>query len=581
VPEFLYPVLFGLGTTAVFFGGSALQARRRRGALGRGEDVTFRVRLAGARPPYPSDPRRGRLRVGPSGLTWTALMGALGLDLTGTGIRPVGQREGRAGEGAGDAEIVLTAADGMGVALRLLGNATTLEQLDEVLRARGLPDQPAPVVELRHEARRRPGAAQLVAAGLVGLALLGGAFTAWARVAGVEVTATVVSEPDSDDYCTVQWVDPRDGRTKRNGADCYWDVGDEVSFVALPAPLAGEIVETEDTWAWAVLSGLVGLSAGVPLGLHRWRRRRDARRPTADQPWTAPPAPPPVLTADQLGFDTVSEALRLRAAAEGWAFERDHDAEASSRRPWSQRFPVVLSASWPLLGGLLFGLLVGWTSFAGLWASAGPTETVVATVHDDPVDTLPFGPGDLEVSFPVRGRGSSTTLVAVTGLPHPRPETIAVAYDLDNPDRARARQYDGAARGGAIGGGLILAGLGFAAWRTHRVLSVARDERRARSSSERRFVPYVLVPDGEEELHLLLFDAGRTAPPRHVIVLAEDVRGQVPAAGTAEVRGGYEPGGIVVPLVDGVELATASRLLEIAPEDVLEVVNNVTPGYLG
>lgn len=482
MPDFLVEVVVGVSLMAVFLGGTHVIARRRRAALGRGDEAVFRVRLAGDQPPYPSRPRRGKLRVRQEGLVWTASAGNLALDLTGTGIRPIGQREPRMREGASDGDIVMTAADGMGVRLRLIGNSTTVEQLKDVLRERGVPEQPLPV-SCDKAASRRLSGLYVVAAALLVLALLGGAFTVWARMSGVQVTATVVSEPDSDDYCTVRWVDPRDGRTKENGADCYWEVGEKVEFVALGDPLRGEVVELEDTWAWAVISAVVGLSALGAVGVHHWRRRRDARLPAPPSALSKAPSPAPELTVDQLNYDQISAALRLRARVEGWPFDVvQPTATRSSRRASKQLAWATVGAAFPLAIGLVFGLLAGWSSFAGVWASTGPTAEVVATVDGDPTETLPFAPDDLEITFPLRDGGTSNTLVAVAGLPKPRPKTLRVAYDLDDSDRVRALEYDGALRGSAIGGALILGGFAFTAWRWFSLVAVGRATRRARAS---------------------------------------------------------------------------------------------------
>lgn len=572
--ELLIPILFGVSAMGVYFGSSWLLARRRRSALARGEDVVFRVRLSGARAPYPEAIRRGRLSVGPSGLVWTPSFGGVPLDLSETGIRPIGVRDPRFREQGSDMDVVVTAADGMGVSLRLVGGDRAMEQLDEVLRQRGLPELPVPVKALpaaQASGWKRPS--RLMAVALLVIALAGGLFTTWTFVAGVAVTATVVSEPDEDDYCTVRWTDPRDGKTKENGADCYWDVGDEVPFIALADPLFGEVVDREDPFWWAGLATFFALISGAVFGMGWWRGRRTPSI-VEGQAAAAAPVQPPVLTADQLSYDEVVTATRLRAGVEGWPFDAERGATPPARSRLREGLGALASLGLPLAFALGFGLLIGWTSFAGLWASMGPTATVTATVDEAPEEFIPFAPQDLPVTFPLRGGGtSSTTLVSVVGWPEQQPKTIRVEYDLDDPDRVRALDYDGVPRGAAMSGLLALAGLGYSGYRGWQFVMVRKGEARARQSSSRRHVRYVLVPDPMEELQMLLFDGSASQRPGHAIALMDDVRGQIAAAGTVEVRGSYTAGEIVVPLVNGVELDTASRLVEIDAESVLELVN--------
>ena len=566
-------LVFPLILAAVFAAATVvprLLARRRRRVLAAGGDAAFRVRLAGTRAPYPQTPRRGVLRLGPQTLTWTGRGGGPSLDLSPSGLTGIRSRLPRRGDRAGQDDVVLTAADGLGVPLRLVGRAESLQQLDELLRARPLPEHPAPPVVLR-EGRQRlllgwPLA--VVAAGLLGLAL-----TALAVLTGVPVTGTVVTEPDADEYCDVRWTDPRDGSERTNGIDCYAEVGDEVELVALAGPLRDEVVASEDPWFWGVASGLL-VAGGVGGALWRLRdRRRDERAEPA--PADAPP-PPPEVGADQLAWEDVAAAMRLRARAEGWAF--DPDPDAAEPQDWPTRSPRTLLltrvglALAPLAIAGFLALLAGWTSFAGIWATAGETRSVQAQVSDDYLEgVLPFVPGDVEVTFPVEGGGRETTLVAVRGLPDPEPETLPIAYSTADPDRARALQHDGAALGAGLGAAAVLVGIVWSGWRLAQVLRDRRAEQRALAGPARQ-VRYVLVPDVDSQVVLLLWD-GFASRPAHALVLVDDPRGRLPGAGTLEVRGSYTAGEVVAARAGGRTLLLASALLELDEQEALDLVN--------
>ena len=260
--EFVIPLLMaGVGVLVIKLG-SALLRRRRRAALRRGGEAVFRVRVAGRDAPYPQSPRRGVLRVGAVSMVWSA-RGGVQLDLTRTGVRPGGLRQPQPGDRAGQHDLVLAAADGVGTPLRMVILESTGEDLRQLLQERALPPRPAPPTMLR-EGRKR--LALGVPALLVLLGILGGVFTAWTLSSGVHVTATVITDVDADGYCTVRWTDPRDGSTQLNGVECYDDLGDDVSMIALAEPLRGEVVASDDPGFWAVLSGAVGL-VGVGMGL--------------------------------------------------------------------------------------------------------------------------------------------------------------------------------------------------------------------------------------------------------------------------------------------------------------------------
>ena len=565
----VFPLVLAVGFVAVTVV-PRLLVRHRRRVLERGDDAVFRVRLAGTRAPYPQTPRRGVLRLGPQTLTWTGRAGGPALDLAPSGIGGLRSRLPRRGDRAGQDDVVLTAADGLGVPLRLVGRAETIEQLDELLRARPAPEHPRPPTVLR-KGRPRLLLGWPLAVGAVGIAGL--ALTALAVSTGVPVTGTVVSEPDADDYCDVRWTDPRDGAERTNGVDCYDDVGDRVDLIALAGPLRGEVVASEDPWFWGVVSGLL-VASGVGGALWRARdRRRDEQ--AAPAPTDAPP-PPPEIGADQLGWDEVAAAMRVRARAEGWAF--DPDPDAAEPQDWPTRSPRTLLltrlglALAPLLFAAFLALLVGWTSFAGVWATAGETRTVEAQVTDEYLEgAVPFGPGDVEVTFPLEGGGRETTLVSVRGLPEPAPSALPVAYSTADPDRARALRYDGAARGTGLGAAALLAGLAWSGWRLAQVLRDRRAGNRALEGPARQ-VRYVLVPDIDSEVVLLLWD-GFADRPAHALALVDDPRGRLPGAGTVEVRGRYAAGEVVAARAGERTLLLASPLLEVEEDEVLDLVN--------
>ena len=572
--EFVIPLLIGGAVLLTIKLGPALLARRRRAALSRGGEAVFRVRLAGRHAPYPQTPRRGVLRIGADSMIWSARRGGVQLDLTRTGVRPGGLRSPQPGDRAGQHDLVLTAADGVGTPLRLVGLEGTVEDLRELLQARALPPTPTQPTVLR-EGRQR--LALGVPALLVLLGILGGAFTAWTLSSGVRVTGTVITDVDADGYCNVRWTDPRDGSTQVNGVECYDDLGDDVNMIALAEPLRGEVVASDDPWFWAVLSAAIGLG-GVGLALWRRRERRlDQLAPAASGDARAPPVQ---LTADQLSYDDVVVAMRVRARAEGWSF--DQDASAAEPQPWTLRSPrrllltAVAASVWPLLIGTFFALIAGWTSLAGVWATTGPTATVTAEVTDAPYETVPFAPADLEVTFPVRDGGTETTLVAVRGLPEPTPKTLPIEYSLSDPNRARALQYDGRAVGAGLAGLAFTVGAGFSGWRLWHLIAVRRAERRARTAPG-RLRRYVLIPDLDATCVLLIYPDGLQDRPEFALELLDDPRGRIAAAGTVELRGALQPGEVVAALINGRELLTASPLLEVDQDEVLGLVNATDP----
>ena len=551
--------------------------RRRHAALRRGCDVSFRVRLAGAVAPYPQTPRRGVLRVGPDRLTWTGRGGGAVLDLSAAGLRPTGLREPRSGDGGGPGDAVLTAADSRGSAVRLVGLVGTVDSLYEVLSERPPPAQSGPPIVIEDGQRQIPAWALPMVVLL--LVLGGGALTTAALATGVRVTGTVISEPDADDYCDVRWTDPRDGSVQINGIDCYDSVGDRVPLLALAGPLRGEVVASDDPWFWAAMSAALAVVA-VVWGVRRVRA--DGRDRTAPAFSGVAVAPPPVLDEHQLDYGTVVSAMRARAAADGWSFEPDPDAEPQSwvfRSPRRLAMTVIAASVWPLAIGGFFAAVIGWTSVAGLWGSLGETARVTATVTGEPYETIPFAPEDLEVEFPVGGGRRETTLVAVRGLPDTLPGTIEVEYSLANPDRARALQHDGAALGAGLSAAAVLLGTGVSGWRLWHLAAGRRDERRALRHGK-QLLRYVLVPDFDGTSVLLLYRDGLVGQPTFALALLADLQGHVAAAGTVEVHGRLAAGEVVVAKIAGIELPTASTLLEIDSADARDLVNATEPAEI-
>ena len=286
------------------------------------------------------------------------------------------------------------------------------------------------------------------------------------------------------------------------------------------------------------------------------------------------------LTAEQLSYDDVTAAVRLRARAQGWSFEQD--ASAAEPQPWTLRsrgrllLAAVTASVWPLLIALFFALIAGWTSLAGVWATTGPTATVTAEVTDTPYETLPLAPADLEVTFPLRDGGTETTLVAVRGLPELTPETLPIEYSLSEPNRARALQYDGRAVGAGLAGLAFTMGTAITGWRLWHLAAVRRGQRQARTAPG-RLRRYVLMPDLDGTCVLLIYPYRLEEGPDFALELLDDPRGRIAAAGTVELRGTLQAGEIVVALINGRELLTASPLLEVDQDEVLGLVNASDP----
>ena len=567
--DFLWPLLLGavavLGLTVV----PRAQARRRRAALTAGGAATFRVRLAGTTAPYPQSPRRGVMRITTEQLTWTARGGGSVLDLTAAGLRPTGLREPRPGEGGGQNELVLTAADAVGVAVRLVGLAGTVQNLREMLSERAAPTAPGPAAVLQPGGRR---SLLLLPAAVLLLALLGGTFTGWSLTTGAFLTGTVVSTPDVDGYCDVRWTDPRDNSEHVNGIDCYDDVGDQVPLVALAGPLRGEVVASDDPWFWAVISGSLAVSA-IWWGLWRVRaRRRDAAARAAP---TAPVAPAPVLGENELDYSSVVAATRARAAADGWEFDAPERASAGGSGLSSAGGALAAAirfSLWPILVAAVVALIVGWTPLAGMWSSLDDTARATATVTDEPFETLPFAPEDLEIRFRLPNGHMQTTLVAVRGLPEPIPTTVDVEYSVADPHRARAVTHDGAPFGAALAGGILLIGMSVASWRLWPVLAVRRAQRRALRHG-RHLLRYVLTPTLDGTCLLLLYRDGMATRPAFLVELADDLLGSLPGTGTVELHGKMAPGEVVVARTEGTELLLTSPLLDIEPAETAHLVN--------
>jgi len=553
-----------------------MQARRRRAALQAGNAATFRVRLAGTATPYPQAPRRGVLRVNADELTWTARGHGPVLDLTASGLRPTGLREPRSGDGGGQNESVLTAADAVGIAVRLVGLDGTLQNLHEVLSTRAAPVHPGPP-RVVHAGRTR-GAGLLLPAGLLLLALAGGAFTTWTLATGARVTATVISEEDADAYCKVRWTDPRDGSEHINGIDCYDDVGEQVTLVALAEPLRGEVVASDDPWFWAAVSAVVAV---IALGWGARRMRSGRREQAAPAVAGVPVERPAALDESQLSYPKVAATMRARAAAEGWRFASDSAQPGGGS--WILASPhrafvlAVALSLWPLVMATFFAALTGWTSLAGMWSSTGKTARATATITDpEPYEMLPFGPADLEVRFPAGDGVSETTLVSVLGLPEQVPETIEVEYSVANPDRARATEYDGAAVGSVLSAVILLAGLAWAGWRLWQVLAGRRDQRQALRQAKHS-MRYVLVPTGDGSCLMLLYTDGLVARPAFAVELADDLCGRMQGEGAVEVHGRLEASQVVVAKVDERDVLTASPLLDVDASDCVHLINGTEP----
>ncbi len=129
-------------------------------------------------------------------------------------------------------------------------------------------------------------------------------------------------------------------------------------------------------------------------------------------------------------------------------------------------------------------------------------------------------------------------------------------------------------RGAVLGAALLLVGLGLTGRQVVGLWGVRRSERAALRSTTRRHLPYVIVPDVDGSCVLLLFETP-TGPPRHVLVLAGEPVGRIPASGTIEVRGRYEAGEVVAAVLSGVEVPTLSPLLELDADTALATVNGV------
>jgi hypothetical protein len=515
------------------------------------------------------------LRVSADRLMWSGRGGGPVLDLTASGLRPTGVREPRGGDGGGQNELVLTAADAGGTAVRLVGLAGTVQNLHEVLSTRPAPAKAGPPAVLKPGGQRR--GLLLLPAGVLAVGIVGGAFTFWALTTGVPVTGTALTEDDADGYCDVRWTDPRDGRERVNGVDCYYDVGDDVDLIALADPLRGEVVVSDDPWRWAVISG--GLAVGA-VGWGTWRFRARRREETAPVAAGTAIAPPPPVNESQLDYTTAVETMRARAAADGWAFNAD--AGTAAGESWvlaspRRAFAAALAFSlWPLLVATFFAVLVGWTPLAGMWSSLGETARATATVTAEPFEVFPFTPADLEVRFSLPDGSSQTTLVAVRGLPDVVPETLDVEYSVASPHRARALEHDGAPFGAALSGVVLAIGLGFAGWRLWNVLALRRAQGRALRQGK-HLLRYVLTPTPDGTCLLLLYRDGLASSPAFAFELADDMLGRLPGAGTVEIHGLLVAGEVVVARTAGRQLVTASPLLDIDPDEAVHLINGTEP----
>jgi hypothetical protein len=211
-----------------------------------------------------------------------------------------------------------------------------------------------------------------------------------------------------------------------------------------------------------------------------------------------------------------------------------------------------------------------------MWSSLGDTARATATVTDEPFETLPFAPDDLEVRFPLPDGRTQTTLVAVRGLPEPTPNTIDVEYSIASPQRARAITHDGAPFGAALAGLILTVGVCLAGWRLWHVLAGRRAQRRALSHGT-HLLRYVLTPAPDGSCLLLLYRDGMATRPTFLVELADDMVGRLPGTGTVELHGRLASGEVVVARTRDTELLLSSPLLNIEPSEAAHLLNGTDP----
>jgi hypothetical protein len=228
----------------------------------------------------------------------------------------------------------------------------------------------------------------------------------------------------------------------------------------------------------------------------------------------------------------------------------------------------------PLLLGALFGLLMGWTSFAAVLATVtGETVRTTASVPEEPEAFLPLLPDDLKVRFVDQQHGKVTTLVPVRGLPDRRPSQVQVEYSVSRPEWARCVDYDGRWVGAGAAALVMSGGLAMSAWRGWWLWRRAHEERAAARGDLIRSARYVLTQDEGSDWVLVVFTRDGDVAPDGLLVLADAQRGRIPTTGTVELRGALEEGRAVIATLHGNRLDLASPWLVPDEEDLLALIN--------
>jgi hypothetical protein len=229
----------------------------------------------------------------------------------------------------------------------------------------------------------------------------------------------------------------------------------------------------------------------------------------------------------------------------------------------------------PLLIPVL-AVMFGWTSYAGVLAGFGPVARVEATVTADPeAGLLPVVTADdLPVRFTTASGRRVVTLVAVRGLPDPRPATLPIEYSVADPSRVRALEHAGHVVGATTPTLVILADLGAGAWFATGLLRRRSGERRARLAGPVHQARYALFLDPDGVLVMLVF-TGTDPAARPAWILPVDVRARqrIPPAGQVTLHGNLEDGDIVAPTVDQEPVRPDGLLTYAHAEAVLDLLN--------
>lgn len=377
------------------------------------------------------------------------------------------------------------------------------------------------------------------------------------------VVLSVQDGPDGWGMCPVAWTDPWDGLPQEAQISCEVPAGSVLTGEALPFPWRGDVFDTASfPGLLAACVALLLVAAAGPLLRGRTTAlRRTAAPPRQDRDaatWTAVPEAALDVDLLQTGATDVAAAVRDRADVEGWAQRapevRPLAPERALAGPWwtvpgldRQAVRAATSGWFVLPFCLLLAALSGWSAWGGWLGTRDATATAVTT-EAEVVDGFdyPLVPDDLRVRFTTEAGREVVTLVAWTG--DERPGAVTVRYGVEDPTRATAvGEGDGTGRGLLLSTLLVVLPLSWPVLqlvRASRHAAVLRRSLASPSTSAR----YLLTRDEDDDFTLLLLDDDEV---RWAVALAGQEAGRLPVHGAAALHGPLEPGGCVVPVVDG------------------------------